>query len=89
MQLTLLLPEIALSIASLILFFCTLGRMKGGTLQALTVALSILSLGAALFACGQEGSLFFGTYRVDLLSQLFKAIITLGFFLDILQYFVY
>ena len=78
MQITLILPELALSIACLILFFCTLGRMRGETLHTLTVALSILSLGAALFACGQEGTLFFDTYRIDLLSQLFKVMITFG-----------
>jgi NADH-quinone oxidoreductase subunit N len=81
MQITLLLPEIALSLASLILFFCTLGRFKEGSLQALTVTLSLLSFGAALLACGQEGNLFFDTFRVDLLSQLFKVIITFGLFL--------
>jgi proton-translocating NADH-quinone oxidoreductase chain N len=81
MQITLLLPEIALTIASLVLFFSTLGRMKEGTLQGITVALSLISLGTALCALGQEGMLFFNTYRVDLLSQLFKALITLGLFL--------
>jgi proton-translocating NADH-quinone oxidoreductase chain N len=78
MQITLLLPEIALTIASLVLFFSTLGRMKEGTLQAITVGLSLFSLGAALCAIGQEGMLFFNTYRVDLLSQIFKVLITLG-----------
>jgi proton-translocating NADH-quinone oxidoreductase chain N len=81
MQITLLLPEIVLSLAALLLFFCTLGRMREGTLQAITVTLSLLSLGAALFAFGQGGMLFFATYRVDLLSQIFKVIITLGLFL--------
>src|SRR5208337_4810813 len=81
MQISFLLPEIALSLAALVLFFCTLGRMREGTLQAITVTLSLLSLGAALCAFGREGMLFFATYRVDLLSQLFKVIITLGLFL--------
>lgn len=81
MQMTLLLPEIALTIASLVLFFATLGKMKAGTLQAITAALSLISLGAAIFALGQQGILFFDTYRVDLLSQLFKVLITLGLFL--------
>jgi NADH-quinone oxidoreductase subunit N len=81
MQLTLLLPEIALSMACLVLFFCTLGKMKSGTLQALTLSLAVISLGAALISIGQSGTLFFDTYRVDLLSQLFKAIINFGFIL--------
>jgi NADH-quinone oxidoreductase subunit N len=81
MKLTLLLPEIALSMACLILFFCTLGKMKAGALQTLAVTFAVISLGAALISIGQTGSLFFDTYRVDLLSQLFKAIITLGFIL--------
>ncbi len=45
------------------------------------MTLSLVSLGAALFAFGQGGMLFFDTYRVDLLSQIFKVIITLGLFL--------
>jgi NADH-quinone oxidoreductase subunit N len=78
MQMTLLLPEIALSLACLILFFCTLGRITDRSLQALTVTLSLISFGAALLAFGQQGMLFFDTYRVDGLSQIFKVIITLG-----------
>lgn len=69
MQISLLLPEIALSLAALVLFFCTLGRMREGTLQAITVTLSLLSFGATLFAFDQTGMLFFATYRVDLLSR--------------------
>ncbi len=76
-----LLPELSLSLMSLVLFFCTLGKPKTGTLQAIAITFSLVSLAAAVAAFGQEGTLFYGTYRVDMFSQLFKAIIILGLFL--------
>ncbi len=76
-----ILPELTMSAMALTLFFCCLGKFRTGTLQAIAVTFSLFSLAAALAAFGQEGTLFFGTYRVDLLSQLFKVIIILGLFL--------
>jgi NADH-quinone oxidoreductase subunit N len=82
-QINLLLPEIALSIMILVLFGTTLARPRWISLQSLVIVLSAISFAAALFSFGQEGLLFFGTYKVDGLSQLFKVIITLGLFLVI------
>jgi len=81
MPMTLLLPELTMSIMALVLFFCCLGNFKAGTLQWVAMVFSLLSLTAAVAACGNEGILFYDTYRVDGLSQLFKIIITLGLFL--------
>ena len=82
-QINLLLPEIALSIMILALFGTTLARPRWISLQSLALILSAICVAAALFSFGQTGLLFFGTYKVDGLSQLFKIIITLGLFLVI------
>lgn len=83
MQITLLLPEIALTIMVLVLFATSLGKIKADTLNLLALALSAFSLFAAIAGCGDQGVLFFDTYRVDALSQIFKIITTLGLFLVI------
>ncbi len=81
MQITLLLPELVMSATALALFFICLGKFRTGTLQAFAMTFSLFSLAAAISAFGQEGSLFYNTYRVDAFSQLFKVIIILGLFL--------
>jgi NADH-quinone oxidoreductase subunit N len=82
-QLNLLLPEIALSIMVLALFCTTLARPKWISLHSLALVLSAISLAVALYSFGETGLLFFGTYKVDELSQVFKIIIILGLFLVI------
>ena len=81
MQITLLLPEIALSIMVLVLFAASLGKFKAGSLNLTALALSVIALFAAIAGCREHGVLFFDTYRVDLLSQILKIITTLGLFL--------
>jgi proton-translocating NADH-quinone oxidoreductase chain N len=66
---------------ALVLFACTLVKLKTGEIQAIAVFFSLVSLAAAVAAFSQEGTLFYGTYRVDMFSQLFKIIIILGLFL--------
>jgi NADH-quinone oxidoreductase subunit N len=83
MNITLLLPECALSAMILAMFGVTLARPKWITLNSLALTLSAISLVAALFSFGKEGLLFFDTYKVDGLSQIFKIIITLALFLVI------
>ncbi len=83
MDLTLLIPEIALAIAILLMFTLTLAKPGGTSLTRLALLLSAATLVAALFSFGKEGVLFFATYQVDHLSQIFKIIVTLGLFLVI------
>jgi NADH-quinone oxidoreductase subunit N len=66
---------------ALVLFFCCLGKFRTGTLQRVALTFAIFSTAAAVAAFGQEGTLFFNTYRVDALSQLFKIMITVGLLL--------
>ena len=81
MNLTLLLPEIALCVMILAMFCVSLARPGRISPSTPAIILSAIVLFAALFSYGQSGTLFFDTYRVDGLSQIFKVIITLGFFL--------
>ncbi len=83
MQMMLLLPELTLCLMALVFFFCALGPCKTDTLNNLASGLSVLCLAAAVAGFNQEGMLFFQTYRVDLFSQLFKIILTLGLCLTI------
>ncbi len=83
MQMILLLPELTLCLMILVLFSCTLGTCRPAVLQSLVTSLSLLCLAAAIAAVGAEGRLFFDTYRVDLYSQLFKIMLTLGLFLAV------
>jgi NADH-quinone oxidoreductase subunit N len=83
MPMMLLLPELSLCLMTLALFFTTLGPCRPAVLQSLVTGLSLLCLLAAISAAAAEGTLFFDTYRVDLFSQLFKIMLTLGLFLVI------
>lgn len=82
MQMALLLPELALTLMAVVLFFFSLGTGETAVLKNLAMVLAFLSLTAAVASLGGEGMLFFDTYRVDLFSQLFKVLLTLGLFLS-------
>ncbi|MCK9173577.1 MAG: NADH-quinone oxidoreductase subunit N [Desulfuromonas thiophila] len=78
---TVFLPELALMVMVLVLFFMTLGKFRTGTIQLVSLALTALTLAAAIASYGAKGSLFFDAYQVDTLSQLFKIVIVSGLFL--------
>lgn len=78
---TVFLPELALMLTVLVLFFMTLGKFRTGTVQAVSLLLTAITLVATFISCGQQGSLFFDAYQVDALSQLFKMVIVGGLFL--------
>ncbi|OQY18381.1 MAG: hypothetical protein B6I36_07095 [Desulfobacteraceae bacterium 4572_35.1] len=78
---TVFLPELALMLTVLVLFFMTLGKFKTGTVQAVSLLFAAISLVAAVASFGSHGDLFYNAYRVDALSQLFKIAIILGLFL--------
>jgi len=74
--------EIYFLLMALVLFFLTL-RQQPRAAADYRVAL-ILSAGGVLVALlflGQQGELFFRSYRVDLFSQIFKLALALGLFL--------
>jgi len=84
--LALFVPETILLVLSIILFFMTV--MKKETAAKCARPFMIFSGMAVLLGCiyalPVSGSLFYGTYKVDLLSQGFKFIIALAFLFTIL-----
>lgn len=78
---TVFLPELALMLMVLVLFFMTLGNFRTGVVQGVTLVLSALTLVAAIASYGANGMLFYDVYQVDVLSQMFKIIVLSGLFL--------
>ncbi len=76
----LFLPEAILSILAVLLLCLTLAKNQIGekALGGLMILFSSALLGMCLFSFGASGNLFSDTYRVDLFSQGFKAVIALG-----------
>src|SRR5687768_17424388 len=77
----LFLPETAVLTASMAML--SLSLLKNEASERLTTgflyASAFAAVTASAFAVGAEGSLFHGTYRVDLFSQGFKLLIALAF----------
>jgi len=74
----LFLPELILLIAGLILFLVSLGSPSAATVKNLALGLITLVLLSSLGSIGQDGTLFFESYRVDFFSQLFKVLLALA-----------
>lgn len=73
-----LLPEIVLSIMSLVFFCATLVQSRRELLERGALLLAAAVLAAAVLAHDQQGAFFYNAYRVDLFSQTFKVLIALG-----------
>lgn len=84
MDFSLFLPETFILISALIFFGQTLWKSSDKTNQGLALFLSFIGLIIALFSLNLNGDLFYKAYRVDLFSQIFKFLISLGFFLVLL-----
>ncbi|MBW2187052.1 MAG: NADH-quinone oxidoreductase subunit N [Deltaproteobacteria bacterium] len=78
---TVFMPEVALMLTVLVLFFMTLGKFRTGTIQAVSLVLTAITIVATFASMGNEASMFFGAYQIDGLSQLFKMVIIVGLFL--------
>ena len=74
-------PEIALMLTALVLFFMTLGKFRTGTVQAVSLVLAAVTLVITFASIGTQGLMFYDVYKIDALSQLFKVVIVLGLFL--------
>jgi NADH-quinone oxidoreductase subunit N len=71
-------PELVLLLGSLLIFFLSLGDSDGKGAKNLAILLGLASSGLCYVTLFQEGNLFLDAYRVDLFSQLFKLIISVG-----------
>lgn len=74
----LFLPELTLLGAGLILFIFSLGTPSSGKIKNVAIGLAVLTLITTVLCLRSEGTLFYGAYRVDLFSQLFKLAIAFG-----------
>ncbi len=81
MQGLIFLPELAFTAVSLLFFFLSLGKPKKTTVQGVAFVLAAFIAVVSLFSLGEKGSMFYGAYQIDAFSQVFKVIISVGFFL--------
>lgn len=77
-----ILPELSMLLFSIVFLFISLGKKKDG-IVIFAKSLSIIIFGISLAGVFASGELFSGAYRLDLFSQVFKAIIAYGFCLVI------
>jgi len=78
---TVFMPEMALMLTVMVLFFMTLGKFRTSTVQATSLILAALTLVVTFASLGTKGSMFYDVYQIDALSQLFKVVIVFGLFL--------
>ena len=78
------LPELTLLGVSLAIFIVSLVEPCPKTIRKIALGLGGLVFFSALLSIDQKGELFFGSYRVDLYSQLFKCLISGAMFFVLL-----
>ena len=77
-------PELFCFAGGLIFLFMSMGKRSDPRRNYLTaLILAILGVAVCLLSVRQEGVLFYQAYRVDLFSQVFKLILSIGLFLVI------
>ncbi len=70
------LPELTLLGAGLLLFLVSLGKTDATKMKSIAIILGSAVFAATLLSYGEQGSLFFDSYKVDLYSQIFKTLIS-------------
>lgn len=70
------LPELTLLGAGLLLFLVSLGKTDATKMKTIAIGLGSAVFAATLLSYGEQGSLFFDSYKVDLYSQIFKTLIS-------------
>ncbi|HMB15050.1 MAG TPA: NADH-quinone oxidoreductase subunit N [Pelovirga sp.] len=79
METMLFLPELLLILLALVCFVVSLGKNpRTGLLQGAVITFSILALLVTAANYQHSGTLFFGAYQIDQLSQLFKLVLCAG-----------
>ncbi|TLN15956.1 NADH-quinone oxidoreductase subunit N [bacterium] len=75
--------EIYLAVVALVAFLASIACDKGCSPRKAMLVLSFGAVISSLLALGSHGELFEGTYRIDIFSQSFKVLISVGFFLAV------
>jgi NADH-quinone oxidoreductase subunit N len=81
MTVVLFLPELTMLLTAAAFLAVSCARPDARRDYGIAVTLAALCLAASLAAVSVTGTLFSGAYRLDLFSQLFKALLCIGFFL--------
>lgn len=84
MDFSLFIPETFLLLIALIFFCQTLWTASARANQGMALFLSAIGVILSLCSLNVTGDLFYKSYRVDLFSQVFKVLISLGLFMIIL-----
>ena len=74
-------PELYLLVMTAVFFGMTLVRPDENRSYLAAAALSAIGVGITVACVRMQGDLFYGAYRVDLFSQVFKALLSMGLFL--------
>jgi len=77
----LFLPELTLLGAGLTFFIFSLGKPSSGKIRNLALSLAAITFLASMVCVNSEGTLFYNSYKVNLFSQIFKALIALATFI--------
>jgi NADH-quinone oxidoreductase subunit N len=81
MDFSLFLPESFLLLTALIFFCQSLRKPTQPGNRGIALFLSAFGIIVSLYSFNLQGTTFYNAYRVDLFSQIFKFLISLGFFL--------
>jgi len=81
----LILPELYLILFSIIFLFISLGKSRQNIIVTAKI-LSFIGLIISIYCLTGRGELFYGAYRIDLYSQIFKVLIALGMCLVIFMF---
>lgn len=74
----LFLPELTLLGAGLVFFVLSLGNHAGDTIRNVAITLFAVTLAASLATYNISGELFYGAFKVDMFSQVFKILIAIA-----------
>ena len=86
MDYALFLPEIYLLLTALVFFCQSLWKSSARLNQGIALILSGIGVIITLYSINLTGELFYKAYRIDLFSQIFKCLISLGLFLVIMHW---
>ena len=84
MNWSLFFPELFFFAGGMIFLFMSMAKQSNPRRDYITaLTLAVIGVVVCLASVRQEGQLFFQAYRVDLFSQVFKVLLSIGFFLII------
>ncbi len=84
MYISKLLPEIYYLAVILFFFILSLRQKADDNIQKTALLLSAAGVVATALSINQSGILFYGAYQVDIFSQIFKLLISIGLFLVVM-----